>query len=202
MKIKYLLIISVALNCTGVACGGERTHVLSQSVDNSNSQATGAAVQEGSANHKFSISKKYRATLLNKGFVVQAPEDVEASKMIDNMWQLKKFFEDKNSDIFKYTRLKKYHIVSKKNKSSATLYCFHFDSRQAASDWYSVIDKTRLKGQLKIVFRRPKKMLALLRYNVILVEGYRMSDYEALKFIVTNLDGVSSILDPNAISLN
>lgn len=199
---KSLTVILIATLFSGTACSAgnnDDSPAISHTASETVLAQSGSSEEKNPAGNQFTIREKFRATLGTKFFTIEEPEELETSKLIDNMWQLKKFFDDSKSNIFAYTSLSKYIIKSTKNSSSAALYRFHFVNQDAAKNWFNVVSETRLQGELKMSFRRPKKMLGLTGENVILVEGYRMSDYKDLKFIISNVDGVTSIVDPNTI---
>lgn len=187
MNIKSISLFFVALFFFSTACSTEPPQI-----DSSNSL-------KQDSEFLFTISEQFKSALRKKNFLIHEPEKLETTILIDNMWQLNKFFI--NRHIFEYTNLRKFRITNTKNNSSASLYSFQFNSQEAATSWFNVFYKTNIKGQLKISFGRPKKMLGLVNASVILIEGYSMSNYENLNYIVTNLDGVTAILDPVKISI-
>ena len=196
MNINHLLSILIVVFLSSTACSADNALTSTENTQDVQLAQSDPVTPNGQSHGKFSISDKFRPTLLEKGFSIEAPEEIEPSKLIDNMRQLKIFFDENTLDFFTYTSLSKYHISNSTNRSIVSLYSFHFKSKEAATSWFNVFDKTKLKGQIKITFSRPKKMLGLVGSNVIFVEGYMISDFEPLKFIVSNIDGIESILDP------
>lgn len=185
------------------ACNADDTSTSISSVEanmphiqSSNQYAT--TTQENS-NKAFKINDKFRKALLKEGFTVHPPEDIKKPNVVDNIQRIKPFFNDQEKVFFSYAKLNRYAIDNSKNKISARFYCFQFQNSKDAGAWFDVIDKSKALGNRRlIVFSKPKKLLALAQNKVFLLEGYHISNFDVLNFIVDQLDNVQFVLGPKS----
>jgi hypothetical protein len=152
---------------------------------------------EKNANNVWVINDQFRNALLEKGFAIHSPENIEKPNIIDNIKRIKPFFKDNDELFFSYSVLSR-HIINKKNSNiSARLYCFQFSDNEQAFKWFDVVDKMKEKGNRRfVVFSKPKKLMALSENKIFLLEGYHISNFDALNFIIDQLKNVQVVLGP------
>lgn len=142
---------------------------------------------------QFVVKDTFTAELKKQGFVIQEPELIEKPKTVTGMRQIREFFPENDQSFFTYTRLNSYLIKNVNNKKIVQLYCYQFDSFEAAQTWFNVIAKNK-KPLIRAMFRRPKKTMGLSDGYVILLTGFNMSDDKSLRYIMSKLDNIHSVI--------
>ncbi len=101
---------------------------------------------------------------------------------MDNLSHVKSLFDYQEVEgFFSYQQLNQYDIKNKTEGSSAGVYVFRFASDNDAAKWFNTVDSSHPSHRL-IVFGKPKKLMVLAGQEVILIEGYRMSNFKELDF--------------------
>lgn len=160
-----------------------------------------ASVSKMQARETSEISQKFRIALQNKGYTVHSPEEIKKPEVVDNIKRVKSLFNNKDIIFFSYLTLNRYAIYKGKDRIRARLYCFQFKNNEQAYRWFEVIDNSRSEGHRRlVVFSKPKKLLALAGDRVYLLEGYHISGFDSLYFIINQLENLEYILGPTETS--
>lgn len=152
---------------------------------------------EKKMNKECLINEAFKQALLHKEFIVHPPEKIDKPKIVDNIRRIKPLFAGKEEIFFSYSELSRYAIDNRTNKVSARLYCFEFEKSEDAAAWFDAVDQSKAEGNRRsIVFSKPKKLLALAQNQVVLLEGYHISNFDVLNYIIDKLDNVQAVLGP------
>ncbi len=146
-----------------------------------------------------SIDNNFKQAITVDNYSLETLDTLESFVLVDNLRHVKSLFDFQEAEgFFSYQRLDRYYITNKGKGTSARLYSFRFESSEEAVLWFNTIESSHVSHRL-MVFGKPKKVMALVGSEVILIEGYNMSDYKALHFLINQIDGVEVILGPKEI---
>lgn len=189
---KYILHCIVLLICAAVATIGGGLCLA----------GTKAASEAGVADHKCSgtrsaINEVFKKAIQKNGYTIQSPENIKKPEVVDNISRVKSLFGNKDDIFFSYSALNRYALFRGENRIAARLYCFQFNNEKDASKWFRVIDNSKSQGSRRlVVFSKPKKLLRLAGDSVFLIEGYHISNFNSLYFILNQIDSLQYILSP------
>lgn len=139
---------------------------------------------EGLSKQGFSLSE---AELIKKEDIPNLPDNIKA---------IEKLFEGQE-DVFKtFYTLNRYHIKKHNSNISARFYCFKFLQKDDAQKWFDAVTSTPSKNKRLVTFSKPKKLMALSKNHVYLVEGYHIADYSVLHLIIEQIPEVDAVLGP------
>ena len=144
----------------------------------------GPSFVENLVKHGYSVSQ---AELMKKEEIPNAPDNIKA---------IKKLFDGKQDVFNTFLVLDRYHIKKHDSDISARFYCFLFSNKNQARTWFDTARNTPSKYERLAIFRKPKKLMALSKNHVYLVEGYHIADYTVLQFIVDQLPEVDAVFGP------
>ncbi len=140
------------------------------------------------------INENFKRNIASHNYVLQKLDDVEKFTLVDNLRHIKSLFDEQEAEgFFSYQQLSRYAINNKSKGTSAGVYVFRFENESEALIWFTIVKSSHESHRL-MVFGKPKKMMALAGQEVILIEGYHMSNYVALNFLIEQLDGVQMVL--------
>ncbi|MGD8569385.1 MAG: hypothetical protein PVJ39_14970 [Gammaproteobacteria bacterium] len=158
-----------------------------------------AAAESGVGGLDCGIDSRFKNAILKKDFTISGPEQVTQSEIPnipDNIKAVKRIYGGKEDIFDSFSTLSRFMIKNNKSNVNARFYCFQFANAKAATTWFNVVDKAGPTSERFVVFRKPKKLMALTNNKVFLVEGYHIATYEPLHFILAQLPGVQAVLGP------
>jgi hypothetical protein len=154
------------------------------------------ATKEG-GDTRPAINENFIRALKKKGYTIQSPDNIKKPEVVDNIARVQSLFGNKDDIFFSYSTLNRYAIYRGKTHIAARLYCFQFKDKEKASTWFRVIDNRKSRGSRRlVVFSKPKKLLGLAGDKVFLLEGYHISSFDSLYFILNQIDDLEYLLSP------
>jgi hypothetical protein len=183
---KYILPFIVLLICAVIATiAGAKAANKAEVVDHKG------------AGTRSAINEVFKKEIQKNGYTIQSPENIKKPEVVDNLSRVKSLFGNKDVIFFSYLALNRYALFKGKNRIAARLYCFQFKNKEDASTWFRVIDHSKSQGSRRIVvLSKPKKLLGLAGDSVFLIEGYHISNFNPLYFILNQIDSLEYILSP------
>lgn len=169
--------------------------------------ASGEPVGKSPATSSFSLPALQQCTLepsfvdalVKQGFTISVAELIkkaEIPRVPDNIKSVKRLFQGQEEVFNGFSTLNRYHIKKNNSKVSANFYCFTFSQNNTARTWFEVVDKTPYKTNRLVIFSKPKKLMALSKNHVYLVEGYYIANFDVLNFLMAQLPEVDAVLGP------
>jgi len=150
-----------------------------------------------------SPASSFRQALFEHEFSVGAAELIEKSEIpniADNIKSIKKLFSEKEEVFDRFSTLSRYYIKKNNSKINARFYCLKFSKKEDARAWFEVINRSAFKNKRLIIFKKPKKVMVLSGEYIYLIEGYHITNYDVLHFIVDQLTEVDAVFSPAMIT--
>ncbi len=142
------------------------------------------------------LSEQFKNSMQKKGYTVHLPEKIKKPEVVDNITRIKTLFNDEDNLFFSYSTLNRY-MIYEGNQIRARLYCFRFKNNSDALTWFKAVDNSKSTGNRRmVVFRKPKKLVALAESKVFLLEGYHISNFSTLDSIINQLENVEYVMGP------
>lgn len=158
-------------------------------------------VKEEQNNKIIEFGDCFKKALEKEAYIINPPEAIRKPEVVDNLKRIKSLFGDQDDIFFSYITLNRYTINSNKNDTHFRFYCFQFEKSEDAAKWFDVVEESKSQGNRRlVVFSKPKKLLALAKDKVFLLEGYHISNFDALEFIMAQLENVEYVLGPSETS--
>jgi hypothetical protein len=151
------------------------------------------------ASGQCSLAPSFKNSLAERGFSVSGPVLMtkgEIPTSADNIKAVQKLFQSKEEVFNTFSTLNRYRIDKKNSTISARFYCFKFANSESARAWFDTVDKTPSKNKRHITFKKPKKLMAISKNQIYLVEGYHIATYDVLHLIIDQLPEIEAILGP------
>jgi hypothetical protein len=145
------------------------------------------------------IDTQFKQAILKNNFSIKQLLSIEKSSIpniADNIKSIRKLFKGKETVFDAYSTLDRYTIKSSTSKISFNLYCFQFNDSQLASSWFDTLDKLKSTGIRTAILSRPKKIVALANNKIFVIEGYHISSFKSLHFILDQIPNKQSTLSP------
>ena len=191
---KIALLLAILIILFAVSCNASNEQSA-----NEGASIELAAAGSGTGALDCGIDSHFKDAILKKDFTISGPEKIAKSEIAnipDNIKAVKRIFTGKENIFDSFTALSRFMIKNNKSNVSARFYCFQFANDTAATNWFNVVKNAGPASERLVVFRKPKKLMALKDNKVFLVEGYHIATYEPLHFILAQLPDVRSILGP------
>lgn len=165
---------------------------------NGNIMVASSTAVTNNADH-CDLDPSFNDSLGEKGLSISGPElmtKAEIPTSADNIKAVQKLFQNNGEAFNTFSTISRYRIDKKNSNISARLYCFKFENNESARTWFDAVDKTPSKNKRQITFKKPKKLMALSKNQIYLIEGYHIATYDVLHQIIEQLPDIEAILGP------
>ena len=196
----YVFLLTLSCNALPEQDNSQKAGQSAPISKNAEGRALNSSTEDIKGALDCGIDAKFKDGIKKDNFTIIQVVRIQKSSIPnipDNIKSIKKIFVGKEDIFDSFSSLHRFSIKNTKSKVSANLYCFKFQDASQASKWFDVVDKAGPLSERLPVLRRPKKLMALANDKVFVIEGYHISSFISLRFILDNIPNKSAILYPD-----